>query len=48
MLVWREKEPVFLELPIEMQDFDLMFMSYDDYTEEIETGMYRFSFVALT
>ncbi|CAN7980903.1 unnamed protein product, partial [Ixodes pacificus] len=37
MLVWREKEPVFLELPIEMQDFDLMTMSYDDYTEEIET-----------
>ncbi|KAM7313705.1 glycine receptor subunit alpha-3-like [Ixodes scapularis] len=38
MLVWREMEPVFLELPIEMQDFDLMAMSYDDYTEEIETG----------
>ncbi|CAN7984068.1 unnamed protein product, partial [Ixodes hexagonus] len=36
-LVWRETEPVFLEQPIEMQDFDLMTMSYDDYTEEIET-----------
>ncbi|XP_077564798.1 glycine receptor subunit alpha-2-like isoform X2 [Haemaphysalis longicornis] len=38
--VWRENDPVFLQGPIQMQDFDLNELSYENYTIEVENGTF--------
>ncbi|KAL1473784.1 hypothetical protein MTO96_038473 [Rhipicephalus appendiculatus] len=36
--IWRENDPVHLDAPFHMQDFNLLDMSYENYTIELEKG----------
>ncbi|XP_064469156.1 glycine receptor subunit alpha-3-like [Ornithodoros turicata] len=40
VLTWSDVEPVILQIPIEMQDFDLVRLAYTNFTTQLETGSF--------